>query len=118
LNSSTSLLGLIFLAQQIINCFQTCSPESLLIGNPFLDSQKRIGAESQDVLPADSSALDELRAFQKLDVLGYGIERDLEGRCQVGHPRFGPRETTEDLATGWICECDQRVVESLISSRS
>ena len=51
------------------------------------------------------------RALQDPDVLGDGVERDVERRGDFGDARIAAREALEDAAAGFVRQRDQGVVE-------
>ncbi len=62
------------------------------------------------VAPRDAAA-HQARALQNADVLRHGIERDVEGRGNLGDARVAVRESLQDAAPRLVGERYQGVVQ-------
>jgi len=63
------------------------------------------------VLASRHAAAHQLGALEDADVLGDGIERDVERRRKLRHASLTPGEALQDGPAGGIREGDQGVVE-------
>src|ERR1051326_8301011 len=102
----------------ICSCFQVLDqgidpplPEPLIQANPRVRGRERFGPEREPVVATGDSALDQAGALQHLDVLGDGVQRDLERMREVGHLELTlSREPPDNGSPGWV---SQRVVDAV-----
>src|SRR5260221_237793 len=98
-------------AQRRLEGVEPLAPEDAVAFHPFHGALHRCGIESEEVLASRHAAAHQLGALEDADVLGDGIERDIERRRKLRHAGLTPGEVLQDGPAGGIREGDQGVVE-------
>jgi hypothetical protein len=79
--------------------------------HPFHGTLHRRGIEGEEVLAPRHAAPHQLGALEDADVLGDGVERDVERFGKLRHASLAPGEVLQDGPAGGIREGAQGVVE-------
>src|SRR5215216_5959505 len=88
-------------------------PEAFVLVDPLLRQAKRLAAERDEDFPPATVALDQPRALQELQVLGDGVERQVERLRDVRETCGAFRKLPDDGAPAGVGDGDEDVVQLL-----
>src|SRR5205085_5433653 len=104
-------LDRILRAQRRLEVVEARIPELARAAHPLREVVERLRLERQEMVPTGDAPAYEARALEEADVFRHRVERDVEGRRHLRHPRIARGELAQDLAARLVGERDQGVVE-------
>jgi len=102
---------LVLFEEEGIERIEPRCPERALLVDPGAGFVEWGRFEGEPVLAPRAATPNQARALQEPNVLRYGVERDLEGRCELRHPSLAPSQPLQDGPSRWIGESQQGVIE-------
>lgn len=101
----------VFGTKEPFEIVKAACPEPLVVAKPFGRLRERLRLETADVRAPSNLAPDQPSGFQRLDVLGRGCERHVEGIGQFGDGPFAGGEPSHHLTTRRISKRVKDLVE-------